>query len=84
MKIPKHKDERKLIKKSNLAEAKRHFPYRVDIKDKSLIDIKEWLIKNRFRSWKQKGINGDYFTKDNKIYWFKEKDKMILFLLSLK
>jgi len=82
--IQDRKNERKQIKKENLKEAKSHFPFKVIVEGKSLSEIKEWLICNRFRSWKQKGLMGDYYTKDNVTYWFREKDKMVLFLISLK
>lgn len=75
--------ERKALKKQNLNEAKEHFPHKVKVEGDTL-EIKQWLIRNRFRSYKMKGLDADYFTKDHVTFFFREKDKMVQFLLSLK
>lgn len=76
--------ERKLIKKKNLSEAKKHFPYRVKIKELTNMEVRDWFYKHRFYSWKQKGTLGDYFTRDYQTIWFREKERMAFFILSCK
>lgn len=79
-----HPNDRKKIKKANLADARKHYPYKAVLTDVPKIDLKEWLIKNRYRSWKQKGLAGDYFTRDNITFWFREEEKRAFFILALK
>jgi len=76
---------RKGIKKANLTDARSHFPHRVDISQlgSSTLEVKEWLIAHRYRSWKQKGLNGDYYQTDWKVLWFADPSKAIKFKLSL-
>jgi len=76
--------QRKLVKKQNLSDAKKHFPYRVKIENLTGMEIKDWFYKHRFYSWKQKGTLGDYFTRDYQTIWFREKEKMTFFILSCK
>jgi len=76
---------RRGIKKNNLTDARSHFPHRVDIPQlgSSTQQVKEWLIAHRYRSWKQKGLNGDYYQTDWKVLWFADASKAIKFKLSL-
>lgn len=73
---------RKRIKKENLADAKKHFPYRYEVLNHTPAEIKQWMMENRFRSWKQKGLNGDYYTMNHKILWFREEESLLYFILS--
>ena len=76
---------RRNIKKANLTDARSHFPHRVDIPTlgSSTQQVKEWLIAHRYRSWKQKGLNADYYQTDWKVLYFADHSKAIKFKLSL-
>lgn len=76
---------RKSIKKSNLSDAKRHFPHRVNLaKMRCTADeAKQWLMSKRYRSWKQHGINGDYYYDTWAVLWFANKSVATEFVLSL-
>jgi hypothetical protein len=79
------KSVRKKIKKENLSDARNHFPYKINLQRAKCTteEIQLWLIAHRYRSWKQKGLNGDYYYDDWKSIRFKEKSVMTEFILSL-
>jgi hypothetical protein len=76
---------RKKIKKENLRDAKSHFPHRVNLTklECSVAAAQDWLIKHRYRSWKQKGLNGDYYYDNWSVLYFKDKNIVLEFVLSL-
>lgn len=75
---------RKALKKQNLKDAKSHFKYKIELESRDLASVKQFFIKHRYRSWKEKGINGDYYTKDWYTYWFRTKEAATHFMLSMK
>ena len=80
-----HPKDRKDIKKENLKDAKSHFPFKAKL-NVSLLrsDLIDWFIRNRLRSWKQKGIDGDYYTKDHVVFWFKTEEIRTFFIMTFK
>lgn len=80
-----HPKDRKKIKKQNLKDAKSHFEHKVVLEPAIEREcLKEWFIRNRYRSWKEKGLAADYFTRDHRTFWFREKHVAVHFLMSLK
>jgi hypothetical protein len=76
---------RKGIKKANLSDAKSHFPHKVNLADIgcSTDDAQKWLMAHRYRSWKQKGLNGDYYYDNWSVLRFADKSVATEFVLSL-
>ena len=69
------------VKEENLLKAKKHFKLRY-VNPRSAIELKKWLLENRYRSWKQKGLNADYFTVTHRVLWFKDDMKLAYLLLA--
>jgi hypothetical protein len=76
---------RKSLKKVNLREAHSHFPYRVNLHKIgcTVEDAQKWLIDHRYRSWKQKGLNADYYYNNWSVIFFKDKNILLEFILCL-
>jgi hypothetical protein len=76
---------RKQMKKENLRDARSHFPHRVNLTNLgcSVANAQDWLINHRYRSWKQKGLEGDYYYNNWNILYFKDKNVVLEFVLSL-
>jgi len=81
----KSKAIRKATKKENLKDAKSHFPHKVHLVKLgcSVRQAQEWLAENRYRSWKQKGLEADYYYDNWSILYFKDKDVVVKFTLSM-
>lgn len=78
-------NERKQVKKVRLRIAKEGFSYPIDLKKLGCTraEAQEWLFKQRCRSWKQKGMEGDYFVKTWNVIWFANPDLAMRFKLAL-
>lgn len=76
---------RKQIKKANLRDARSNFKHRVTLGKIgcSHLAAQKWLIDHRYRSWKQKGLNGDYYYNTWDVLYFKDKDVAFEFVLAL-
>ena len=81
----KIKTIRKAIKKENLKDARSHFPYKVHLVKLgcSVREAQEWLMENRYRSWKQKGLAADYYYDNWSILYFRDKSTLTHFTLAL-
>jgi len=81
----KSKSIRKATKNENLKDAKSHFPYKVRLVKLgcSVREAQEWLMQNRYRSWKQKGLAADYYYDNWSILYFASLDVLTHFTLSL-
>ena len=76
---------RKTVKKSNLSDAKSHFPHKVTVSNLrcSTKEAQQWLMSKHYRSWKQKGLSGDYYYDNWSELWFADKLVATEFILSL-
>ena len=79
----KIKSIRKALKKENLKDAKSHFPNKVSLAKLkcTVLEVQQWLIDNRYRSWKQKGLAGDYYYDSWNILYFKDGSAYTHFML---
>lgn len=70
---------RDAAKQSNISMGKENFPMEIKFKDLSCSrkELNMWLIDNKYRSWKQKGINGHFFESGTS-YFFKDEIGVIV------
>lgn len=84
-KVPPVPDERKVVKKARLKEAKQGFSHPVNLEKlgSSRVNAQAWLFEHKCRSWKQKGAEGDYFVNNWKVVWFADPDLAMRFKLAM-
>lgn len=80
----KIRSQRKATKKENLADAKSHFPKKVQLKKLkcTVIEVQQWLHANRYYSWKQKGLAADYYYDTWNTLYFADGNAFTHFMLS--
>lgn len=78
-------DATKGVKKARLKVAKAGFEHPISLEKlgATKAEAQAWLFEHKCRSWKQKGLAGDYFVANWKVIWFSDPNLAMRFKLAL-